>query len=125
MITYTGVLLNLDGVVDSQGDVFDDTSSIELPSREVDVTLDFHRETEFWLGTAKLFFRPGKLCYRMHLDDTRLPKYALETLIPCAGGSIVKRDGKHITHAFIKTIGLTSYQNCDTRIKRLKDQDEI
>lgn len=121
MITYTGTLLNLDGVVDAQGDIFDENTAIELPSHEVPVTLDFHDSPEFNLGYAKLFFAPGELRYRITSNE-KLPEYALETLIPCAGGVVKNRSGKRIVHAFIKSIGLSAHQNSDARIKRLKDQ---
>ena len=122
MIEFTGVVLKLDGVVDAQGDIFDHNTAVELPSYPVQVTLDFHQGPEFWLGHATLYFAPGELRYEMKLDDSRLPKHALETLIPCVGGSIKSKEGNRVTHAFIKSIGLTSYQNSDSRIKPLKDQ---
>ena len=122
MITYTGTLLNLDGVVDAQGDIFDENTIVELPSRHVPVTFNFHDGPEFVLGRAKLFFRPGKLCYKIELTDERLPKYALETLIPCAGGRAKARNGKNVSHVSIETVGMAEYRNSDVRIKSLKEQ---
>lgn len=122
MIEMTGVVLRFDGVPDSSGDVFSEDTGIELPSRDVPVTLEFHDRPEFWLGFAKLYFRPGALHYRMQLDDTRLPKYALETLTPCAGGFVVAKEGNVIKHCKITSIGLSIYGNADFRIKPLKDQ---
>jgi hypothetical protein len=122
MITYTGVLLRLDGVPDQGGEIFDENTAIELPSHNVPVTLEFHGQPEFWLGNARLYFESDNLKYDMQLDDTRLPKHALEILIPCVGGFVKGRNGKNITHASITSIGLTSVGNADARIKRLKDQ---
>jgi hypothetical protein len=122
MIFYSGTLLRLDGVMDSQGEIFDHNTAIELPSNEVKVTLDFHEGPEFWLGKATLYFAPGELRYDMILDNSKLPQHALETLIPCAGGMIKNRNGQSILHALITSIGLTAHRNSDARIKPLKDQ---
>src|SRR5665213_734536 len=124
MVIFTGTLLNLDGVPDSQGDIFDENTAIELPSHRVSVTLDFHKDPEFWLGTAKLFFRSNELCYTMWLDDTRLPKYALETLTPCMAGSTKDIGRGHRKDVRITSIGLFSISNCDPRIKSIGEQNE-
>jgi len=122
MLFYTGVLLNLDGVVDSQGDIIDENTAIELPSQEVKVTLDFHEGPEFLLGHARLFFAPKELRYEILLMNDRLPKFSLETLIPAAGGVVFKREGNNITHLLVDRIGLTTRRNSDVRIQPLKDQ---
>jgi hypothetical protein len=122
MFKFTGTLLHLDGIPDLTGEYFDENSMVELPSHDVSVTLDFHEGPEFWLGKAKLYFRPGKLCYIMELLDERLPKYALETLTPCVGGHVKSRNGNRISYVSVSGIGLSASGNADSRIKPLKDQ---
>jgi hypothetical protein len=122
MINFTGTILRLDGIPDASGDIFDENTTIELPSREVPVTFEFHKEPEFHLGWARLYFRPGELKYDMRLDETRLPKYALDDLTPAICGSCKGRNGKKIEYASISSIGLSTSKNMDLRIKSLKDQ---
>lgn len=122
MFKFTGTLLHLDGIPDKTGEFFDENSMVELPSHDVPVTFDFHKGPEFWLGRAKLYFRPGKLCYIMELLDERLPKHAVETLTPCIGGRVVSRNGNRISYVKVDDIGLSARGNADSRIKPLKDQ---
>lgn len=124
MITYTGTVLLFDGQVDAQGDIFDENTGVELPSREVDVLYDFHNKPEFLLGKAKLFFRPGKMCYEMKLNNDRLPKHALDTLFPAIGGKIVEREGKNLTYVIVNSIGLCSSKNANTKIRPIGEQNE-
>jgi hypothetical protein len=122
MITYVGTLINLDGQPDTAGDVLDADTSVELPSHQVKVTLNFDHREEFVLGRAKLFIRPSKICYRMDIDDSKLPEYALRDLVPCAGGVVMDRNGKHIKHIFLTSIGLSEAGNADPRIQPIGEQ---
>jgi hypothetical protein len=122
MIKFTGTVLRLDGMPDSSGDIFDENTAIELPSQVVPVTFEFHNKPEFHLGWAKLYFRPGELKFDMHLDETKLPKYALDDLTPAICGSCSGRDGKRIQYASISSVGLSVSGNADSRIKPLRDQ---
>lgn len=122
MISYTGTLLKFDGIPDSQGDIFSTDTSIELPSHEVPVLFEFHQSPEFLLGYAKLYFSQNEIRYDMRIDDTKLPKHALDGLIPCIGGSILKRTGNHADQVKVNCTGLSIKDNVDFRIKSIGEQ---
>ncbi len=125
MVTFTGKVLNLDGIPDILGEVFDQETAVELPSYDVPVNLDFYQEPEFRLGTAKLYFEPDALMYQMELDDSKLPKYALETLFPAVGGFVLKRSKNKMEHIKVTQIALTPSGNADIRIGNLNNQNQI
>ena len=122
MITFTGTVLNLDGVPDSIGHILDDDTALELPSHEVPVTFECFNQPEFLLGKAKLFYVNGQLRYKMSINDTRLPEYAVAPLYPCVRGIFTFTTPKQISACKVVSIDLSEYKNCDERILPIGEQ---
>lgn len=122
MIKYVATVLYYDGIPDSSGDIFSQDTAIQLESSDVPVTFEFKDGSEFRLGTAKLRFNNDRLDCIFYLDDTKLPRYALDPLTPAIEGTVRGRKGKLLTEVAIKSIGLSESGNVDKRIKKLGDK---
>lgn len=117
---FTGILLNLDGVPDSQYDMIECDAGIEI-AKDIVVTHEFDQSKVLGIGTVT---REGNaLKYEIDIEFETLPNNLLGEFYPCAGGSIKGREGKKITGLHVTSIGLSIYGNADKRIKRLNGKD--
>jgi hypothetical protein len=122
MIVFTGVLLNMDGQPDSSGEIFYPSAVVELPEKEVLVTIGFSRDLPDVVGTAKITKNEeGYLKYDMTITREEIPASVWKQLKPCLGGRILERVDSVIGKFTADSIGLAG-QNADPRIKALGEE---
>ena len=107
---YKGILMYLDGVENSVGDIISPSCVVEF-GRHKDTIPVFRRDK--LIGNAKLNEKTGKLFYEIEIHEN-YPD--LESFIPAADGTVLKKSGNAITQVRINSVGLY-HTNSDSRIK--------
>lgn len=118
MKTKTITVLNMDGVADADGDIFDcDTECVFRRWVPVPVCVGDGKSVNDVVGYANLTREPGRLCAVIE------PLDGFEDLIPhlypTVRGSIIERSGDKVTKVIIYEIVLSSDRNIDRRIDRV------
>jgi len=114
-------VLNLDGVPDDVGDIFDENTEIEWFD-EVFVSRDYVNGTVF--GKAKLFKEDKAIYAEVSLEDGESYSVFLDCLTPAIGGIIFEREGNYIKKCLIREVAFLTTPNLDSRMKTIKEQLE-
>jgi len=116
---FTGIILNLDGQLDSAGDSFPPNTQIELPET-VHCYYEFDKKKP--LGIGKIIKEDNLLKYEIDTPDNLLTRDLAKLLTPAIGGQIIEREGNIIRRSRITEIGLSISSNADKRIKKLGEE---
>ena len=120
------VVLNLDGVPDSMGEVFDEKTTVTwtLGGQGVPSVLDFGKTPADNLGFAVLRQQGNKLLADVYI---RRPFPGPVSLYPAVGGRVIQKKGPRFLDVTITEISLNTRPNADKRIEPiyLKPKDNL
>jgi hypothetical protein len=120
---YDVVVLNLDGIPDADGDIFDGLTTI-VWKESLPVYLEVKDGSQFLTMASMSLIRPGgrRRHLRAYMNFNAVSadvKAILPSMTPSVEGSVARRDGAIIRHAEITKIRLSTSKNSDSRIKAL------
>lgn len=114
-------VLNLDQVPDSSGEVFD-PEGISLAEGHVPVQFEFEDDIGSYLGTAVLSRESDGVYAELEILPHQVD--AVKTLYPAVGGSVFERLGKVLLKTEIRSVGMSTSKNADSRIATVGQQTQ-